>query len=144
MIDIYTDGSALDNPGPGGWAAIVIDGSGVTCLSGGERRSTNNRMEIMAVIKGLESVPAGESVRVNSDSQYVVYTMTRGWKRKENTNLWPLLDAEVVRLNVEWRWVRGHSGNPYNEMADRLAVAEAEKQAGARSRSRNSRGNASP
>ena len=129
MIDIYTDGSALDNPGPGGWAAIVMDGSSVTHLVGGERRTTNNRMEITAAIKGLESVPAGESVRVHSDSQYVVNTMTRNWKRRANTDLWALLDTEVARHDVEWRWVRGHAGNPHNEQADRLAVEEAKKQA---------------
>ena len=131
MIDIYTDGSALDNPGPGGWAAIVIDGSDVTQLVGGEPRTTNNRMEITAAIKGLESVPAGESVKLHSDSQYVVNTMTRNWKRRANTDLWAMLDAEVARHYVEWRWVRGHAGNPYNEQADRLAVEEAKKHADA-------------
>ena len=140
MIDIYTDGSALDNPGPGGWAAIVIDGSDESRLAGGEPRTTNNRMEITAAIKGLEAIPAGESVRIHSDSQYVVNTMTRNWKRRANTDLWAMLDAEVARHDVEWRWVRGHAGNPYNEQADRLAVDEAKKQAdtGRRDRPRQS------
>ena len=129
MIDIYTDGSALGNPGPGGWAAIVMDGAATTHHSGGESRTTNNRMEITAAIKGLESVPEGESVRIHSDSQYVVNTMTRNWKRRANTDLWAMLDAEVARHDVEWRWVRGHAGNPYNEQADRLAVEEAKRQA---------------
>ena len=131
MIDIYTDGSALDNPGPGGWAAIVIEGSDERHLAGGERRTTNNRMEIMAAIKGLEATPAGEFVRIHSDSKYVVNTMTRNWKRRANTDLWAMLDTEVARHDVEWRWVRGHAGNPYNEQADRLAVDEAKKQADA-------------
>ena len=130
MIEIYTDGSALNNPGPGGWAAIVIDGSDETRLTGGESRTTNNRMEITAAIKGLESVAAGEAVRVHSDSQYVVNTMTRNWNRRANKDLWAMLDAEVARHDVEWNWVRGHAGNPYNEQADRLAVEEAERQAG--------------
>ncbi len=134
MIEIYTDGSALDNPGPGGWAAILIDGSVTSQLSGGERRTTNNRMEITATIKGLEAVPEGESVRIFSDSQYVVNTMTRNWKRRANTDLWDKLDAEVARHDVKWQWVRGHDGNRYNEEADRLAVKEAKKQAGAMSR----------
>ena len=129
MIEIYTDGSALDNPGPGGWAAILIDGSVTSHVTGGERRTTNNRMEIMAAIKGLESVPEGESVKIFSDSQYVVNTMTRNWKRRANTDLWAKLDAEVARHDVKWEWVRGHVGVPYNEEADRLAVEEANKQA---------------
>ena len=129
MIEIYTDGSALDNPGPGGWAAILMDGSVTSHVSGGERRTTNNRMEITAAIKGLESVPEGESVKIFSDSQYVVNTMTRNWKRRANTDLWAKLDAEVARHDVKWEWVRGHVGNHYNEEADRLAVEEAKKQA---------------
>ena len=142
MIDIYTDGSALDNPGPGGWAAIVIDGPDESRLTGGEPRTTNNRMEIMAAIKGLEAIPAGESVRIHSDSQYVVNTMTRNWKRRANTDLWAMLDAEVARHDVDWRWVRGHSGNPYNEQADRLAVDEAKRQADAGRRDRPSQSSA--
>ena len=142
MINIYTDGSALDNPGPGGWAAIVMNGSSITHLTGGEPRTTNNRMEIMAAIKGLEAVPEGESVRIHSDSQYVVNTMTRNWKRNKNTDLWAMLDAEVARRDVEWRWVRGHAGNPYNEQADRLAVEEAKKQADSGGRTRSTRASA--
>ena len=134
MIEIYTDGSALDNPGPGGWAAILIDGSVTSHVSGGERRTTNNRMEITAAIKGLEAVSEGKSVKIFSDSQYVVNTMTRNWKRRANTDLWAMLDAEVARHDVEWQWVRGHVGNRYNEEADRLAVEEAKTQAGADSR----------
>ena len=130
MKEIYTDGSALDNPGPGGWAAILIDGPVASHVSGGERRTTNNRMEITAAIKGLEAVPEGESVKIFSDSQYVVNTMTRNWKRRANTDLWARLDAEVARHDVKWQWVRGHVGVPYNEEADRLAVEEAKKQAG--------------
>lgn len=125
MIEIYTDGSAIDNPGPGGWAAIVVDGGSKTALSGNEGRTTNNRMEILAVIKGLEAVPDSAKVTVFSDSQYVINTMTRGWKRNVNNDLWDKLDEEVGRRSVNWRWVRGHDGNPLNEEADRLAKREA-------------------
>ena len=144
MIEIYTDGSALDNPGPGGWAAILIDGSVTSHVSGGERRTTNNRMEIMAAIKGLESVPEGESVKIFSDSQYVVNTMTRNWKRRANTDLWAKLDAEVARHDVKWEWVRGHVGVPYNEEADRLAVEEANKQAGVSSHAQHRQASPAP
>ena len=144
MIEIYTDGSALDNPGPGGWAAILIDGSVTSHVTGGERRTTNNRMEIMAAIKGLESVPEGESVKIFSDSQYVVNTMTRNWKRRANTDLWAKLDAEVARHDVKWEWVRGHVGVPYNEEADRLAVEEANKQAGVSSHAQHRQASPAP
>ncbi|MEE8517686.1 MAG: cyclic pyranopterin monophosphate synthase MoaC [Dehalococcoidia bacterium] len=123
MIDIYTDGSCSGNPGPGGWAAIVVDGATKTPHSGGESKTTNNRMEMTGVIKGLASLPAGTSATVHSDSQYVVYTMTKGWKRKLNTDLWTQLDAVVAERDVHWKWVRGHNGHPQNEEADRLAVA---------------------
>ena len=126
MIDIYTDGSALDNPGPGGWAAIVIDGSDERRLTGGEQRTTNNRMEITAAIKGLEAIPAGESVRIHSDSQYVVNTMTRGWKRNANQDLWAKLDAVAGQRKVTWQWTRGHAGNPGNEEANALALHQAQ------------------
>ncbi len=129
MIEVFTDGSAIDNPGPGGWGAIVVDGDAKTVLSGGERRTTNNRMEILAAVKGLEALPEGVEVVVASDSQYVVNTMTRNWKRNRNLDLWQRLDAEVGKRLVSWRWVRGHAGNPLNEEADRVAVSEAQKAA---------------
>jgi len=121
MIEIYTDGSCDPNPGQGGWAAIVVDGGAKRTLHGGEQRTTNNRMEMLAVIKGLGSVPEAADVRVFSDSQYVINTMTRGWKRNTNNDLWTSLDAEAGKRNVEWQWVRGHAGDPLNEEADALA-----------------------
>ncbi len=123
MINIYTDGSCSGNPGPGGWG-VVIEGAGdKRTLSGGEQRTTNNRMEIMAVIKGLEALPSGIEVTVHSDSEYVVNTMAKNWKRNANTDLWARLDGLAKDRKVRWQWVRGHNGHPQNEEADRLAVA---------------------
>jgi len=130
MIDIYTDGACIGNPGPGGWGAIVMTDGDVAHgrrLSGGEPRTTNNRMEMTAAIRGLEATPKGATVTVHSDSEYVVNTMTRNWKRNANQDLWPRLDALVKERKVAWRWVRGHNGHALNEEADRLAVAEAKK-----------------
>ena len=128
MIEIYTDGACIGNPGPGGWAAIVVvdgDDAEKQSLSGGHMQTTNNRMEINAVVEGLKSVPEKSNVTVFSDSQYVVNTMTRSWKRNTNKDLWEDLDREVTSRSVSWKWVRGHNGHPLNEMADRLAVREA-------------------
>ena len=125
MIEIYTDGSCLTNPGPGGWAAIVLENGSKRLLHGGENDTTNNRMEILAAIKGLEALPASAEVTVFSDSQYVVNTMTRNWKRNANKDLWARLDTETRKRRVQWRWVRGHDGNPLNEEADALANGEA-------------------
>lgn len=121
MIRIYTDGSCLGNPGPGGWAAIIEEDGGKTPLAGSEEETTNNRMEILAVIKGLQATARHQEVTIFSDSQYVVNTMTKGWKRKVNQDLWSLLDTEVKARKVTWEWIRGHAGNPGNEEADALA-----------------------
>ena len=123
-ITIYTDGSCLVNPGPGGWGAIVFQGAGEPVqLSGNEAQTTNNRMELTAAIKGLESTPIGASVALYSDSSYLVNTMTKNWKRRVNHDLWEQLDALAQRRQVDWRWVRGHAGDRWNEAADRLAVS---------------------
>ena len=122
--EIYTDGSCLLNPGPGGWGALVIPAEGAAAkLSGGERSTTNNRMEITAAAEALESIPPGSSAVVHSDSEYVVKTMTKGWKRNANKDLWERLELASSSRNVEFRWVRGHAGHEGNETADRLAVA---------------------
>ena len=121
MIHIYTDGSCLGNPGPGGWAAIIEENGGKKRLGGREDDTTNNRMEILAVIKGLQATPSHSEVTIFSDSQYVVNTMTKGWKRKANQDLWAALDTAVKERRVTWKWVRGHAGNPGNEEADALA-----------------------
>ena len=125
MIDIYTDGACDSNPGRGGWAAIVIENGDQRIVSGGEPKTTNNRMEIMAAIKGLESIPPRSDVTVHSDSQYVINTITKNWKRNANTDLWPQLDKAVAARNVRWKWVRGHAGDPMNELADQVAKQEA-------------------
>jgi cyclic pyranopterin phosphate synthase len=125
MISIYTDGSCQRNPGRGGWAAIIVDDGNKRVLSGGEKRTTNNRMELMAAIQGLEAAPKGSTVVLYTDSQYLVNTMTRGWQRKVNNDLWDRLDSLVADHEVQWEWVRGHNGNPGNEEANTVAGREA-------------------
>ena len=125
MIEIYTDGACHRNPGPGGWAAIIVEDGSKRAVHGKQARTTNNRMELQAVIEGLRAVKESAEVTVHSDSQYVVNTMTRNWKRKANTDLWTSLDAEASTRRVRWRWVKGHAGDPLNEEADALASREA-------------------
>ena len=124
-IVIHTDGACKGNPGPGGWGAVIEQNGGQVKLSGSEPRTTNNRMEMTAVIKGLEAVDASANVLISSDSTYVINTMTKGWKRKANQDLWDQLDRLVGSRNVSWRWVRGHNGDRGNELADALATKEA-------------------
>lgn len=125
MITIYTDGACLGNPGPGGWGA-VITGDGIKrSVHGSNPHTTNNRMEIMAVVEGLRNISDKSEVAVFSDSTYVINTMTKNWKRNKNKDLWDLLDQEVTSRAVSWHWVKGHSGDPLNEEADRLAYGEA-------------------
>ncbi|HAZ31247.1 MAG TPA: cyclic pyranopterin monophosphate synthase MoaC [Dehalococcoidia bacterium] len=122
MIDIYTDGSCSDNPGPGGWAAIVVQDGRQVELKGSVEGTTSNRMELTAAINGLAHVPEGSEVSIHSDSEYLVNTMTRNWKRRANLDLWHRLDELTAARKVKWVWVEGHSGHPGNERADRLAV----------------------
>ena len=118
----YADGSCLGNPGPGGWGVVLL-GSDTSRLefSGVAASTTNNRMEITAAIEALRRLPSGVEVTIRTDSQYLVNTMTLGWKRRENLDLWKILDAEVAQRKVHWEWVRGHSGDTFNERADELA-----------------------
>ena len=127
MITIYTDGACTGNPGPGGWGAVIVGDSKRRELSGGEKRTTNNRMEIMAAIKGLAETPPGSTVHIESDSQYLVFTMTRNWKRNKNHDLWEKLDRLVSERSVKWSWTRGHAGHPENERADALACDAAKR-----------------
>ena len=124
-IVIHTDGACKGNPGPGGWGAVIEQNGGQVKLSGSEPQTTNNRMEMTAVIKGLEDVDASANVLISSDSTYVINTMTKGWKRKANQDLWDQLDRLIGSRNVSWRWVRGHNGDRGNELADALATKEA-------------------
>ena len=127
MISMYTDGSCIGNPGPGGWAAIINDGDQKRFIQGGDDNTTNNRMEISAILEGLKVIPEGCSVTVFSDSIYVVNTMVKGWKRKKNLDLWSQQHSEVAKRTVIWKWVKAHAGNTLNEEADFRARTEAYK-----------------
>jgi ribonuclease HI len=133
-VVIHTDGACEGNPGPGGFAAVIDDDDGRREITGGAQQTTNNRMELTAVIRGLAALEEPSRVRVVTDSQYVVYGMTRwirGWQRKgwrnasgapvKNRDLWEELDALANKHQVRWEWIRGHVGHPENERADFLA-----------------------
>lgn len=123
-IYLYTDGAASGNPGPGGYGVVLVCGEFRKELSGGFAVTTNNRMELLAVIKGLEVIRwDGATVEVYSDSQYVVNTLTMGWKRKKNNDLWDRYDVLSRRFDIRFHWIKGHAGHPENERCDRLAVA---------------------
>ena len=121
MIFIYTDGSCLGNPGFGGWAAIMNNGGVETVLAGTERDTTNNRMEVLAAIKALEALDTHEEVTIVSDSRYLVNTMSKGWKRKANQDLWADLDILAKGRVIHWEWVQGHNGDVNNERVDKIA-----------------------
>jgi len=121
-IEIYTDGACSGNPGIGAWAAVIfVDGDYSSDHVGFEKHTTNNRMELQAVIEGLSHVTYGGEVTLFSDSQYVIKTMTEGWRKRVNLDLWNLLDIQNRQLKVTWKWVKGHSGNYGNELANRFA-----------------------
>ena len=123
VIHLYTDGASSGNPGPGGWGAVLVCGSLRKEMSGGFALTTNNRMELLAVIKGLEAIRwPGAEVEVWSDSQYVVNTITQGWKRKKNHDLWARYDAASRGFRLSYHWLKGHAGHPENERCDRMAV----------------------
>ena len=129
IISIWTDGSCLGNPGPGGWGYVRRDANGELEASGGAPNTTNNRMEMMAAIEALKSLPATKQrVELHSDSQLIIKTMTEGWKRNANRDLWEELDRLAAQHQVTWRWVRGHNGHPENERCDTLAQSAAEAQ----------------
>ena len=144
-VEIFTDGACSGNPGPGGWGAILRlekadSGNRERELSGGERATTNNRMELMAAIMGLEALKRSCTVHLYTDSIYLRDGITKwihGWKKNgwrtadkkpvKNVELWQRLDAARAPHQVDWRWVKGHSGHPENERADQLARAEIAK-----------------
>lgn len=131
-VQIYTDGSCLGNPGPGGWAALVKSDKQVFKIKGGTKDTTNNRMELTAVIWGIKTAmvkfPDVEDYEIYSDSSWVINTMSKGWKRKMNLDLWAELKPFLQGKKIAWNWVRGHNGHPENEACDKLAFAEAQKQ----------------
>ena len=131
-IYLYTDGAASGNPGPGGWGVVLKCGELRKEMSGGFRLTTNNRMELLAVIMGLEAIKwKGADVEVWSDSSYVVNAVTEGWlpkwiatgfKKKKNADLWLRFQEVSSQHNVTFHWLKGHAGHPENERCDRLAV----------------------
>jgi ribonuclease HI len=133
-VEIYTDGACRGNPGPGGWGALMRFGDSEREIFGGEPATTNNRMELTAAIRALETLNRRCQVAVYSDSRYLrdgITTWLADWKRRgwktadrkpvKNQDLWERLDALAVAHDVEWHWVRGHDGHPENERADQLA-----------------------
>ena len=140
-VEIFTDGACRGNPGPGGWAALLRTADKEREISGGEPLTTNNRMELRAAIEALNALKRPCRVELHSDSQYVRDGITKwifswqrnGWRTADkkpvkNADLWQeLLDAEA-RHEVQWHWVKGHSGHPENDRVDALACAEADKQ----------------
>jgi len=134
VVDVFTDGACSGNPGPGGWGALLRYGTRERELFGGEKDTTNNRMELTAVIKALEALTRPMKVRVHTDSKYVqqgISTWIHGWKKNgwktsakepvKNADLWKALEAATLRHEVEWKWVKGHAGHEGNERADGLA-----------------------
>ena len=139
-VDLFTDGACRGNPGPGGWAALIRFGTREKELSGGESPTTNNRMELMAAIRGLEALKKPCRVQLYTDSTYVRDGITRwihGWLRNgwrtsdkkpvKNAELWQQLLDATQRHRIEWHWVKGHSGHAENDLVDALACAEADK-----------------
>ena len=133
-VEIFTDGACRGNPGPGGWAALLRSQGVEKMFSGAEQETTNNQMELMAAIQGLEALKRASSVVLTTDSQYVRQGITHwihGWKRNgwktsqkqpvKNKMLWQRLDTAVAKHQVEWHWVKGHSGHEENERVDMAA-----------------------
>lgn len=131
-VTIYTDGGCEPNPGTGGWAAVLLTPDGERELSGGERATTNNRMELTAAIRALESLSERHTVELFTDSEYLQKGITlwihnwirKNWKDVKNPDLWQRLHAATQRHDIHWRWVKGHAGHRYNERCDQLAMTE--------------------
>ncbi len=134
LIEIFTDGACRGNPGPGGWAALVREHGAEKVLSGAEPATTNNRMEVMAAIEALRSIPHPSRIRLTTDSEYLRQGVTswvkrwklNGWRTAakqpvKNKDLWVLLDSIVGAHQIEWCWVKGHSGHAENELVDAAA-----------------------
>lgn len=146
QVEMWTDGACKGNPGRGGWGVLMRAGQHQKEMHGGDAHTTNNRMELLAVIEGLRALKRPCTVVIHTDSQYVMKGMTEwlaNWKRRgwitsdkkpvKNAELWQALDEQVARHHVSWRWVKGHAGDPGNERADALAnlgVESARRHAG--------------
>ena len=138
-VDIYTDGSCLSNPGPGGWCAILVYGEHERVISGAEAQTTNNRMELTAIIEALKALKEGCEITLTSDSKYALDALQngwaqswkeKGWKKADrspalNSDLWEILLNEIKRHSITYVWVKGHAGHPYNERCDKEAQARA-------------------
>jgi ribonuclease HI len=135
-VELFTDGACSGNPGPGGWGVILRYGKHEKEMNGGEKQTTNNRMEMMAVIEGLDALKKKSNVKIYTDSKYVMDGVTqwltgwkaRGWKTADkkpvkNQDLWERIDAALTKHDVKFIWVKGHAGHPENERADELARA---------------------
>ena len=142
-VTLYTDGACRGNPGPGGWGVYLQYGNAIKKLYGYDAETTNNRMELTAVIEGLKALKRRCQVDLNTDSKYVLQGMTEwldGWKRNgwktaakkpvKNVELWQKLDEQVNRHDINWNWVKGHSGIEGNEIADQLANEAIDQQSG--------------
>jgi ribonuclease HI len=134
VVEMFTDGACRGNPGPGGWGVVLRYKGREKTLHGGEAHTTNNRMELTAVIRGLEALNRACAVKLTTDSKYVMDGVTKwlpAWKKRDwktadkkpvkNIDLWQQLDSAIARHRVDWQWVRGHTGHPENELADALA-----------------------
>ena len=140
-VDIYTDGACSGNPGPGGWGAILKYGKYKREMSGGEAQTTNNRMELLAIISALEALNEPCKAHIHSDSKYVIDSITQGWAKKWkangwmrnkkeralNVDLWGRLLGLLEKHLVEFDWIKGHAGHPENERCDQMAVEESKK-----------------
>ena len=140
-VDIYSDGACSGNPGPGGWGAILRYGKYERQMSGGEKQTTNNRMELLAIISALKALNEPCKVFIHSDSKYVIDAVVQGWAKKWkangwmrnkkdralNVDLWEQLLELLDKHEVEFEWIKGHSGHPENEKCDQLAVQESRK-----------------
>ena len=136
-LKIYTDGACSGNPGKGGWAAIILDDTNHSSISGGEKNTTNNRMELMAPIMALKKIKKKSEITIFTDSKYVKDGITdwiKKWKQNnwksankkpvKNKDLWVKLDNACLKHKITWKWVKAHSGNKYNNLVDELAVSE--------------------
>lgn len=144
QVEMFTDGACKGNPGPGGWAALLRMGAHERELVGGSPQTTNNRMEMTAILEGLSALKQPCAVTIHTDSRYVIDGMTQwifGWQKRGwlnaakkpviNEDLWRALIAAAQPHKITWQWVKGHNGHPENERVDSLASAEAARQAGA-------------